>query len=123
MAYQDPYSSRYAAGSSSRPSQPQYTPAQDYSNPYPPYQSGGEATYDPYSSGNTRPYTDDQPDYSYGENTRAGYNDYPPPQRSGSQTSPSQLSKKTPSVSVAPIRKEESGFDTGEFTPKTTTEK
>ncbi|KAF9475838.1 hypothetical protein BDN70DRAFT_923702 [Pholiota conissans] len=120
MAYQDPYTSRYAVGSSSRPQQ--YTPAHDYSSPYPPYQSQentGGAAYDPYSSSNTRPYMDDHPDYSYGDNNGAGYNDYPPPQRSASQTSPSQLSKKRPSVKVVPMHKEDSGFDRGEFTPKT----
>jgi len=134
MSYRDPYSGHYAAAAGSsgqyQINQPQYVdPAQVYSNSYPPHQTyddmGGH-DYDPYDS-NTQPYKDErqpedyQPNY---EGDQKNYNNYPPLQRGLTQKSTSGLSRKSkPSVSVVPVRKQESGFDQGEFTPTPRTRK
>lgn len=128
MSYQDPYSSHRAAGSTShypdtRPQEPYGGRGHEYSNSYPPYQSyedaGATGGYDAYASNNVQSYANDQPDYTYGDDQRAGYNDYPPPQRSATQNTKPPVKKNTPSnVSVFAAQKEASGFDNGEFTPK-----
>jgi hypothetical protein len=137
MSYQDPYSDHYAAaaavtaGSSGhyQNNQPQYADPQVYSNSYPPHQTyddmGGH-DYDPYDS-NTQPYEDErqpddhQPNYEGNQNN---YNNYPPLQRGLTQKSTAGLSRKSkPLVAVEPVRKQESGFDQGEFTPTHRTHK
>ncbi|KAF8163487.1 hypothetical protein B0H34DRAFT_325584 [Crassisporium funariophilum] len=127
MAYQDPYTTPYAAGANDhyQNNRPQFVePSREYSNTYPPhqpYENMVDETYTPYGT-NPRGYNDErQPedDYSYGENQR-GYNNYPPVQRVPTSRSTSGLSKQSrPSVSVEPVRKEGSGFEQGEFTPRT----
>lgn len=114
MSYNDPYTSHRAAGSSSQ--YPNTHPQQPYdSNAYPPYEDpAANEYYNPYSSNNPRSYPNGQPDYSYGENQQAGYNGYPPPQRSATQNT---TRSKKPSVSIVAAHKEASGFDNGEFTP------
>ncbi|KAH9483674.1 hypothetical protein JR316_0003144 [Psilocybe cubensis] len=56
----------------------------------------------------------EQPDYSYGENARAGAYDYPPVQRDRSVRS---VGRSRTGDSFGPARKEASGFDQGEFGP------
>jgi len=126
MSYRDPYSG-YAADASGRyqNNQPEYTD----SNSYPPHQTYdnmGEDEYrrydlNPQSYRDERQPEDYQPDYSYGGN----HSNYPPPQRGLTQKSTtSGLSKKSkPSVAVVPVRKQESGFEQGEFTPTPRTRK
>lgn len=121
MSYRDPYSGHYAAGSSGhyQSNQPQYMDSSSYP-PHQTYDNMGGDEYRPYDI-NSQSYRDErqpedyQPDYSYGENL----NNYPPPQRGLTQKSTtSGLPKKTkPSVAVVPVRKQESGFEQGEFTP------
>ncbi|PPQ64644.1 hypothetical protein CVT26_002734 [Gymnopilus dilepis] len=128
MSYRDPYPGHYAAGSSGQ-HQPQYytEPVQGYT-PYPSqqtYSNTGAESYNPYIThsqgyGEGRRFEQGQPNYeSYGDNDMEpeNYNDYPPVTRQ--QTHRSTLSRKSkqPSVSVVPVRKEESGFEAGEFTP------
>ncbi|PPQ84323.1 hypothetical protein CVT25_011597 [Psilocybe cyanescens] len=130
MSYRDPYSEHYAMGSSSRyERQPHYAePApQQYSNsqsPYPYYDDmADEPASNPYltnNNNNAQAYKDeryigDQPDYSYGENAKPGYG-YPPVQQRGRSVR-STLRSNRPSDSLAPARKEASGFDQGEFAP------
>ncbi|KAF5330855.1 hypothetical protein D9619_005616 [Psilocybe cf. subviscida] len=126
MSRSDPYASQYAAGTSGH----QRQQSQPYADPYYPQPQQGYNTesrrddYDPYhyASNETsaqEPYHDsDRPqqnEYRGGytlEDTQPmpEYNNYPPPQRTLSK-------KKSPYVSVTPVRKEESGFEQGEFTP------
>ena len=127
MSYRDPYSGHYAAGSSGRyqTNQPQY----EDSNSYPPYGNMGGDEYRPYDA-NLQSYRDErqpddyQPDYSYGENQK-NYDNYPPPQRGLTQKSTTSgfSKKRKPSVAVVPVRKQESGFEQGEFTPTPGTRK
>lgn len=127
MSYRDPYSGHYAAGSSGQ-YQPQYSPEPAQDRPsYPtqqPYNNIGEESYNPYATnpqsyGDSRQFEEqDQPDYSYGDNQQS-YNDYPPVARQQTQRSTLSRKSKQPSVSVLPVRKEESGFEAGEFTPGT----
>jgi len=102
MSYQDPYyAGHHATGTSTQylDNQPQTIGASvDYYNPY-------------HSTG--QQYTDEgQPEQEDQDHVMV-YNNYPPPQRE--PTLPSRRTK--PLVSVAPVRRESSGFDQGEFTP------
>jgi hypothetical protein len=127
MSRSDPYASQYAAGTSSH----QRQRSQPYADPYysQPQQGHNPDSrrddYDPYTSNETpaqESYHDsdrpEQNEYRGGytlQDTQPmpEYNNYPPPQRT-----PTTLSKKTNTyASVMPVRKEESGFEQGEFTP------
>ncbi len=117
MSYSNPYTSHRAAGSSSQ--YPNTHPQQPYdTNAYSSYEDpAANEYYNPYSSNNPRSYQNDQPDYSYEENQQAGYNGYPPPQRSATRNTTRSFKNKKPSVSIVEVQKEASGFDNGEFTP------
>ena len=98
MSYQDTYyAGHHAAGTSTQ--QPQTIGASvDYYNPY-------------HSTG--QQYTDEGPPEQEDQDHVMVYNNYPPLQRE-----PTLSSRRTkPLVSVAPVRRESSGFDQGEFTP------
>jgi LEA14-like dessication related protein len=129
MSRSDPYASQYAAGTSHQRQRSQPYADPYYSQPQQGYNTDSQRDdYDPYIPNETppqEPYHDsDRPqqnEYRGGyslENTQPmpEYNNYPPPQRTLSK-------KKSPYVSVTPVRKEESGFEQGEFTPGGATRK
>lgn len=134
MSYQDPYNNNayYAGGSNYHQSQyPTYPSSNTYPGPQQGYDDHTVNDFNPYAPNveyrQEQPHTQQQQSYQYDQNQyRDDNNDqtqynYPPSQPS--KRTPSRHTKKPSvgSVNVAPVRKEASGFEQGEFTPTVAT--